>query len=117
MAYFSSSSRDTHTFKNYIIQEEFYSRKPGDCLNRVCSRQTVLFALGFLLTAIWSISSALTLASSRQYLTALDGNPAQCLTRRKRSSSAAAINLPSTTIQADESPWSALRPRIIIVLG
>jgi len=39
-----------------------------------------------------------------QYSIALAGNPAQCFTRRKRSSSTAETNLPSTTTQAEESP-------------
>ncbi len=34
---------------------------------------------------------------------AADGKPAQCLIRRKRSSSAAATSLPSTTMQAEAS--------------
>src|ERR1700739_993465 len=41
-------------------------------------------------------------------------NPAQCLTLRNRSSSAAATNLPSRTKAAEESPWKALRPRMIM---
>src|SRR6516162_4821744 len=44
-----------------------------------------------------------------------EGNPAQCLTLRNRSSSAAATNLPSRTNAADESPWNELRPRIIMI--
>src|SRR5262245_20651102 len=43
-----------------------------------------------------------------------EGNPAQCLTLRNRSSSAAATNLPSRTRAAEESPWKALRPRMIM---
>src|SRR5437660_1633108 len=38
------------------------------------------------------------------------GKPAQCLMRRKRSSSAAAMILPSRIRQADASPWNALMP-------
>src|SRR5262249_25201502 len=53
-------------------------------------------------------------ASARQNLIACEGKPAQCFTRRKRSSSAAATSLPSRTSAAAESPWKALRPRIII---
>src|SRR5690242_9033973 len=46
---------------------------------------------------------------------ACDGKPAQCFTRRKRSSSAAATSLPSRISAAAESAWNALRPRIIIL--
>jgi hypothetical protein len=45
---------------------------------------------------------------------ASDGKPAQCLMRRKRSSSAAAISTPSRRIAAAESPWNALSPRTIM---
>src|SRR5262245_26268483 len=44
---------------------------------------------------------------------ACEGKPAQCLMRRKRSSSAAATSLPSFTNAAEESAWNALRPRMI----
>ena len=47
-------------------------------------------------------------ASARQNVIACEGKPAQCLTRRKRSSSAAAISLPSRMSAADESPWKAV---------
>lgn len=53
-------------------------------------------------------------ASARQYAIACAGNPAQCLMRRKRSSSAAATSVPSRTMAADESPWKQLRPRMIM---
>ena len=42
------------------------------------------------------------------------GNPAQCLTRVKRSSSAAATSSPSTTSAAAASAWKALIPRIAV---
>src|SRR6516225_5574167 len=44
-----------------------------------------------------------------------EGNPAQCLTLRNRSSSAAATNFPSRTSAAEESPWKALMPRMITI--
>src|SRR6266566_8675883 len=42
------------------------------------------------------------------------GNPAAYFTRLKRSSSTAAISIPSQTIAADAFPWYALIPRIFI---
>src|SRR5439155_8590762 len=45
------------------------------------------------------------------------GNPAQCFTRRKRSSSTAVTSSPSRSRTADTSPWYALIPRMIICLG
>jgi len=73
------------------------------CLLKANSAFLRRLADGFRFTAIWSISSTLTLASLRQYLIASEGNPAQCFMRLKRSSSTATINCPSTIIHADES--------------
>src|SRR5436305_7497260 len=50
--------------------------------------------------------------SSRQKRMACSGKPAQCLIRRKRSSSTPATNRPSTTAAAEASAWKAERPRI-----
>src|SRR5262245_51428626 len=42
------------------------------------------------------------------------GKPAQCFTRRKRSSSTAATSWPSRTNAADTSPWYALIPKTYV---
>ena len=73
------------------------------------------WAIGSRENATWSIWSDFTPASLRQYRIDSEGKPAQCFIRRKRSSSTAATNSPSTYSAADESPWNALIPRIIIV--
>src|SRR3979411_1579023 len=61
---------------------------------------------------MWSMSRQPRRASRRQESIAIVGRPAQCLIRRKRSSSAAARSFPSTIRHAAESPWKALRPRM-----
>src|SRR5215475_622551 len=53
-------------------------------------------------------------ALARQNVIACEGKPAQCLMRRKRSSSVAATSSPSRMSAADESPWKQLRPRTIM---
>ena len=55
--------------------------------------------------AKWSISAGATLAISRHVRIASRGNPAQCLIRRKRSSSTAATSSPSRRSAAETSPW------------
>src|SRR5260370_15683002 len=60
------------------------------------------------------MSESVRLASLRQYRIACAGNPAAYFTRLKRSSSTAAISLPSQTIAAEAFPWYALIPRIFI---
>ena len=52
----------------------------------------------------WATSSIVIPAARKQYLIASVGNPAQCLTRLKRSSSAAAMILPSLIRAAAASP-------------
>src|ERR1700681_1542951 len=60
------------------------------------------------------MSASVRPASLRQKRIACAGNPAAYFTRLKRSSSTAAINLPSQTIAAEAFPWYALIPRIFI---
>src|SRR6202035_2610564 len=51
-------------------------------------------------------------SSSRQKAKDGAGRPAQCLTRRKRSSSTPATKRPSSTAAAEASAWKAEMPRI-----
>jgi len=53
-------------------------------------------------------------ASRRQQAMDSEGNPAQCFTRLNRSSSAAATSAPLRMSAAEESPWNALSPSMII---
>src|SRR5438876_9108376 len=64
--------------------------------------------------ATWSSSFGSMPASCRHQAAASDGNPATCLMRLKRSSSAAATSSPSITRAAAASPWKALSPRIAV---
>ncbi len=62
------------------------------------------FAFGSRPIATWSRSPAESPASARHQAADSAGNPAQCLTRLKRSSSAAQTSAPSTTSAAAASP-------------
>ena len=61
----------------------------------------------------WLNTPEVTVGLSRALVWAA-GNPAQCLIRLNRSSSAAATSSPSITRAAAASPWKALSPRIAV---
>src|SRR5579884_992938 len=73
-----------------------------------------MLARGSLFSATWSTSASPSPPRSRHHVIAASGNPAQCFSRRNRSSSTAPTISPSTTRQAAESAWYALMPRIAV---
>ena len=78
-------------------------RGSGRCV-RVNSPFRRRFAFGSRLTATWRTSAPPMPAMSSTLRMASVGKPAQCFTRRNRSSSTAATSWPSRTNAADTSP-------------